>query len=137
MPDQTPREQLAALLVEHAPYRNRRGNLECTCPEPHWISEVGAPNGWAEHAADFLVRGGVRPPARVITTVEERDALPDGTVILDANEEFHRLNPYGMDFGPRTWFPAWLTGNAYAQDFGQVPELPAVVVHTPENGDIQ
>jgi hypothetical protein len=87
-----------------------------------------------DETADDIERAGWRPPAQVITDVEELNKLPNWTVILDANEEFHRLNPYGMD-DSRTWFPAWLTGNAYATDFGQDPELPATVVYLPtENG---
>ncbi|MGW4720841.1 hypothetical protein [Nocardia sp. NPDC004260] len=90
-------------------------------------------DGWFDPKAlaGAVLDAGLRPPARRIETPEELDALPDGTVILDANEEFHRLNPYGMS-EPRTWFPAWLTGNAYATDFGQDPELPAVVLWEPE-----
>jgi len=84
--------------------------------------------------ARAVINAGWRPPVRVITDPAELDALPDGTVILDDNEEFHRLNPYGVD-GVRTWYPAWLSGNALAEDFGQVPALPVTVVHTPENGD--
>lgn len=85
-------------------------------------------------AVDAAESAGWRPPARVIETPEELDTLPNGTVILDDNDEFHRLNPYGMD-EDRTWFPAWLSGNASAQDFGQTPQLPARVVHLPAEED--
>jgi hypothetical protein len=109
-----------ALWVDHGD-----GNLDALTRElPVWADE------WAERIVAAV------NARRVIETDEELDDLPDGTVILDANEEFHRLNPYGMS-EPRTWFPAWLTGNAYATDFGQDPELPATVLWTPENGDTE
>lgn len=115
----TDRETLR--IIDRALWVDRGdGNLDGLTPElPVWADE------WAERIV-AAVNG-----RRVIETDEELDDLPDGTVILDANEEFHRLNPYGMS-EPRTWFPAWLTGNAYATDFGQEPELPAVVLWEPE-----
>lgn len=79
---------------------------------------------------ETVVSLGWRPPAQVIETPEDLDTLPNETVILDANEEFHCLNPYGVD-RDRVWFPAWLSGNASATDFGQAPKLPAVVVSSP------
>jgi hypothetical protein len=35
----------------------------------------------AEKCSDAILAAGWRPPARVVTTVEERDALPRGTVL--------------------------------------------------------
>lgn len=123
MPDQTPRAQLAAGIE--------------TWVNRDWLvlpGPVDMSGQLVEHLAKQFA--GWRPPARVVTDRAELNSLPDGTVILDGNEEFHRLNPYGVDGGP-IWYPAWVSGNAYAQDFGQDPELPATVVHTPENGDTQ
>lgn len=92
---------------------------------PHLDSYYGIYDG-----CDAAIAAGWRPPARVIETADERDALHASTVIRDANGEFHCRDPY--DSGTGTWFPAWLTGRAYAQDFGQAPQLPAVVVWEPE-----
>lgn len=38
--------------------------------------------GDTERVADAVIAAGWRPPARVIETVEELDALPDGSIIL-------------------------------------------------------
>jgi hypothetical protein len=86
--------------------------------------------GSADDFVEAIREAGWRPPAQVIETPESLAALLPGTVIRDANEEFHRLNPYGVD-SARTWFPAWLSGNALATDFGQAPTLPAIVVWSP------
>lgn len=62
MSDQTPREQLAALIDEHS---------------------FQAPS-YSEEAADAVIAAGWRPPARVIRTPAEMASVPRRTVILSA-----------------------------------------------------
>lgn len=45
----------------------------------------------AEKCATEILNAGWRPPARVVTTVEELDALPDMSVIRDAQDRVMRL----------------------------------------------
>ena len=62
MSDTTPRDQLAQ-IIEGISSDEWRGD---------WIS-----------AADAIIAAGWRPPARVVTTEEEAEALHDGTLIVD------------------------------------------------------
>lgn len=74
MSDTTPRDQLAHIVV--------------TTPLNDWgdtLTEAFfnvAPK--AEMLADAILAAGFRPPARTVGTVEELDALPVGTVVLDS-----------------------------------------------------
>lgn len=83
----------------------------------------------ALNVRDGLIALGWRPPAEMIESPEALAALATGTVIRDANGEFLRLDPYGL--GEGKWYPAWLTGRAFDQDFGQVPSLNATVLWSP------
>lgn len=70
--------------------------------------------------------------ACTVTTVEQLDALPEGTVILDADDAVLRRNPWRSR--PGRWYP--LDGfDAYDRDFGikidKIP-LPARVIHHPD-----
>ncbi|MDN6514291.1 MAG: hypothetical protein L0K47_13485, partial [Acidipropionibacterium jensenii] len=56
------------------------------------IGDISRTDSWPivgddQHASEYiaarLIAAGWRPPARVVTTMEELDALPDGTVIQD------------------------------------------------------
>lgn len=66
MSDTTPRDQLAQIID--------RG----MCPEtPDDVRST------EDAIADAVIAAGWRPPARVVTTVEEAEALQDGTLIVD------------------------------------------------------
>jgi hypothetical protein len=138
MPDQAPRDQLAEILAKHAPYRNRRGGVECTCPAPHWISEAGAANGWAEHVAEAIVGPGWRPPARVITAVAELDALAPFSVVLGYGIA-HQAIP--DDRAPVLWIKPTGRPQTSAELLADCPRGGVTVLHdttepyTPENGD--
>lgn len=92
------RDDLAALIVStwDAP------------PPPVWSSHI-----W-EQLADAILDAGWRPPARVITTREEEQALPRESLLRFAN---------GCITGP---------GAVY---FGGPPALPAVVLWEPGDDD--
>lgn len=77
-------------------------------------------------AADAVIAAGWRPPAREITTVEERDALPVGSIVVDFFEagctRISTEPPYG-------WVrvsSALTMGRQYG-----VPHLPVTVVYVP------
>ena len=64
MSDTTPRDQLAQII-----YDTLNGQYgDFTMPDD---------------AADKIIRAGWRPPARTVTTVEELDALPVGSIVRD------------------------------------------------------
>ena len=64
MSDTTPRDQLAQII-----YDTLNGQYgDFTMPDD---------------AADEIIRAGWRPPARIVTTVEELDALPVGSIVRD------------------------------------------------------
>lgn len=66
MSDPTPRDQLAQII-----YDTLNGQYGDFC--------------MPDDAADAILAAGWRPPARVVTTVEELDALPDRSVIVAAD----------------------------------------------------
>lgn len=47
------------------------------------VSEFFAPTDTTENVADAIIASGWRPPARVVTTVGELDALKSGTAVQD------------------------------------------------------
>ena len=64
MSDTTPRDQLAQII-----YDTLNGQYgDFTMPDD---------------AADKIIRAGWRPPARTVTTVEQLDALPVGSIVRD------------------------------------------------------
>lgn len=71
--------------------------------------------------------------ACTVTTVEQLDALPDRTVILDADGAVLRRNPWLSDVPP-LWFP--LDGySGMDRDLGLLAEdvdLPARIIHHPD-----
>ena len=81
----------------------------------------------AEKCADVVIAAGWRPPARVVTTVEELDALPDDTLLLIA---CHLSNlVYEVEDGE-----AWQVGYGYGIRLD--PELlPATVLYEPEEDE--
>lgn len=75
----------------------------------------------AESAADAILAAGYRKP-RTITTREELDALPSGSVILDATGEPNVFHDNGWVLpGGGGGYTSW----AVAQS------LPAIVLHEP------
>lgn len=73
--------------------------------------------------ADALLAAGMRPPAPRINTVEELDALPVRSVIVDDWDTVWRR-------GEASWFACDRHPDAPARIV-----LPAIVLHTPRNGD--
>jgi hypothetical protein len=88
-----------------------------------------------DETADDIERAGWRPPAQVIETTSQVDALPDGAVIRDAEGSVFEVvvSENGVAF--RTTRP-W-TGMGADFGYGSVHvSLPAVVLFLPtENGD--
>lgn len=70
-----------------------------------------------------------------VSSLEDLQSLPSGTIIMDSEDDAYRLDPYGADGDVKRWYPAWVTGRAYEQDFGGVSAdvtLPAQVLYRPE-----
>ena len=67
MSDTTPRDKLAQIISDAENLTDEEGS-------------------WAlpEDVADEIIRTGWRPPARTVITVEEAEALRDGTLIVDS-----------------------------------------------------
>jgi hypothetical protein len=97
---------------------------------PDWAAlDAGAKNRVREAALPFIFHGtkalaglGYRKP-RTITTPEELDALPENTVIRDAE-------PATMQFMGGKW---WSVGSSLAWDADTI-DFPAVVLYEPEPG---
>ena len=73
MSDTTPRDQLAELVTK-SPVNDEGDTLD----DSYWDVMPKA-----EMIADAIIAAGWRPPVRVVTTVEELDALPEGSVIME------------------------------------------------------
>lgn len=72
----------------------------------------------------------MRPPARKLRTVDALMALPDRSIILDANDVTYRLNPWHSE-RDRTWYP-FDGSSAFERDFGVDVDdiaLPATLLH--------
>lgn len=101
-----------------------------------YLDAFGEQRAWADtgaEAAEHIVSVlGWRPPARVIETDEECDALPVGTIVLDnfsaGCTRVHR-DPY---IG---WVRATSALRSRMGHQQHRPWLPATVLYTPENGD--
>ena len=80
-----------------------------------------------DDAAEAILDAGWRPPARVVTTVEELDGLADDTLLLITRHLSNLV--YEVDGGE-----AWLAG--YGYDIRLDPDLlPATVIYEPEEGE--
>ncbi|WP_280201293.1 hypothetical protein [Nocardia cyriacigeorgica] len=79
--------------------------------------------------ADYLIERGWRPPARVIETAEELDALPNGTIIRDADGDVFEASADGRVFWATLPDSGWHTDHGFAAD---ELTLPAVVLWEPE-----
>lgn len=82
--------------------------------------------GYSADAAEAVIAAGWRPPAREITTIEERDALPVGSIVVDFFEagctRISAEPPYG-----------WVRVSSalpMGRQYG-VPHLPATVLYVP------
>lgn len=123
MSDSTPREKLV------------RQSLNVLCntanfppqAQPELLGRNMRPT--AEALADELIGRGWRPPARVVTTVEELDALPKGTVIRDALSVQECL---GTWLSPHV--PLW-AGTAGELSSSSDLQLPATVLWESEEGE--
>ena len=81
-----------------------------------------------EALADAVLAAGYRRP-RTVTTVEELDALPTGTVVLADNHR-HYLQEWRLSFqkwDDGDWHRGARSGSTHPDNF-----LPATVLHEPE-----
>ena len=84
----------------------------------------------SKEAADELIREGYRKP-RTVTTAEELDALPVGSVVLDDDGDAWKLH-HRMERPDKTWHTYWtmadfsdnLDGSETLAEY-----LPATVLH--------
>lgn len=81
----------------------------------------------AEALADYLHDEGYRKP-RVITTVEELDALPVGSIVIDAYAA--TCTRLGSGTSPFNWKRVTTAVRRYAHS--HQPYLPAEVIYAPE-----
>lgn len=96
---------------------------EASIVDWEWFEGAGKQRGQTEHYHNMavgMIAAGYRKP-RTITTVEELDALPEGTQIVDACE---RLALEETSIGCLEWVDRH--GNSCHV------ELPAIVLHEPE-----
>jgi hypothetical protein len=105
---------------------NGNQSREQSIEDWHWLNEHAHLRGRTEHygvmAAHILATGYRKP--RTITTVEELDALPGGSLILDA------LN-YCREAAKLKDGNVWRSmGPASVRSSGQLP-LPVTVLHEP------
>ena len=83
-----------------------------------------------DRLAERILASGWRPPARIIETAEELDALPNEAVIRDANGEMSMHINVPNKFNPAGRRIKWWGD---CQGYGwNIPVLPATVVYTPE-----
>ncbi len=82
MSDTTDRDQLEQIIAKHNDCDVWGSKMDCGMdyPSPDYTQF-----GTTEHLADAIVNAGWRPPARVVTTVEELDALAVGSVVVEGD----------------------------------------------------
>ena len=107
MSDTTPRDQLAQII-----YDTLNGQYgDFTMPDD---------------AADKIIRAGWRPPARTVTTVEELDALPVGSIVRDVERA-------ALD---EKWDDNMWAEVGYEPTFSSSSiHTPAIVLYEPEDGE--
>lgn len=107
MSDTTPRDRLGLTISAY------RRNAEVA-----WDDDL--------RLADHLLNLGWRPPARVVTTVEELDALPVGSIVRDVERA-------ALD---EKWDDNMWAEVAYEYTFSSRSiHLPALVLYEPEEGE--
>jgi hypothetical protein len=87
------------------------------------VPEVGRTVGWI---IDGVIDDVVAAHTRVVTTVDELDALPIGSVVLDHRSTF----PEAWQKFHTGW---WVAGEEYPLAAADIP-LPARVLYDPEEG---
>ena len=117
MSDTTVRDQLAQIINEH---------MEADVPET--VADKHEPVDVDYAMAEAILAAGFRPPARIVTTVEEVEALADMTVVLESGRDWcfvsRKLgNNYWLADGIEDAFPSVGIG------------LPATVLYEPEEGE--
>lgn len=110
MTDTTPRDKLAQ-IIERA-LRNM------------WDDTTE----YAKDVADEIQEAGWRPPARVVTTVEEVEALADMTVVLESGRNWCFVS---RKLGNNYWLADGIEDAFPSVDIG----LPATVLYEPEEGE--
>ena len=114
MSDTTPRDQLAQIINEH---------MEADVPET--VADKHEPVDADYAMSDAIIAAGWRPPARTVTTVEELDALPDMTVILEIGRNWRFVF---RKLGDNYWVADGIEDAYPAMDI----KLPATVLYEPE-----
>ena len=82
MSDTTPRDQLEQIIYKHIYCDVRGPKMDCGMdyPSSDYLEFVST-----GRLADAIIAAGWRPPARTVTTVEERAAVRRGTVVRSAS----------------------------------------------------
>lgn len=122
MSDTTPREKLAqkiaeALNVDHAP-----DGTVTRADAFFWDASLSD----AKAAVEVMIRAGWRPPARVVTTVEEAEALQDGTLIVDRDGDGGQVCDHHVRYPENDIVSASAAINRYG---------PLTVLWEPEEGE--
>lgn len=110
------RDELAKVI-----FNSNRGNTQIDLQDDRRLK--GSQLAWAGYSADAILAAGYRRP-RTVTTVEELDALPAGSMILDSDP----------DALLRTESAGWYS----VHDGDHIPysssaiTLPATVLHEPD-----
>ena len=83
--------------------------------------------------ADYLLSQGWRPPMRTINTVEELEALPEGTMIVTALDEYEEVHQFIAKDDPG-WPRLWQGRNVerFSKNLVKLYDAPFRVVWEPE-----
>ena len=112
MSDTTDRDQLAELLADN--WNPDRDPILTAM--------------FRDYAQTILVEGW-RPPARTVTTVQELDALPEGTVVIVAGEPYVRTFYFWIEGG---YMSPWeRSSEEMLRDVGDV----FTVIYEPKEGE--
>ena len=111
MSDTEARDQLAQIIEEHY-YDGSSG----------WISYEECQEA-EEQMADAILAAGWRPPARTVTTEEELDALPEGTVVRDHDGAV-----------AENWDCTWFSTDGYRY-LHETSAFPATVLYEPKESE--
>ena len=118
MSDTTPRDQLAALLADDW---NPDRDLVLTAMFRDY--------------AQTILDAGWRPPARVVTTVEDLDALAVGTVVMEGDHGTPDDTGWGFKMMPGVFHRFTVGWLVVAGLWERVPDLPVTVLWEPEEGE--
>jgi hypothetical protein len=110
-------------------YTSRRNNTQVDLRDDRRLQ--GSQLAWAGYAADAVLAAGYRKP-RIITTAEELDALPVGSVVRmsGTSEDARVAVKDGTWKSESEWFVA--DGDEWCLDSTELDDLPATVLHEPE-----